>query len=152
MWPDVVLLLATKCLYWGWGWGHMGVGVHLTKHQPDSQADQMSCWPVVVPLLTTRCVYWGGEGPTGGIGGDIWKNQDSVLQSPLENSRLSIEHCRPIEHELRSMEPKLVPLLATKCLYLVGHWGGIGEWWVGGYMWQNISMTHRLMKCHADLQ
>ena len=46
-----------------------GVWVHLTKHQPDPQADDMSCWPAVVPLLTTRCLYWseGGvsRGPTG---------------------------------------------------------------------------------------
>ena len=52
--------------------GHRGdgVGVHLTKHQPDPQADDMSCWPAVVSLLTTRCLYWGGgiKGADGGIG------------------------------------------------------------------------------------
>ena len=56
----------------------MGVGVHLTKHQPDPQADEMSYLPAVVPLLTTRCLYWGGGclgadrgclDPTRGVGG-----------------------------------------------------------------------------------
>ena len=45
---NLVLLMATRCLYWGgvgasWGIGGDGVGVQLTKHQPDPQADQMSC-------------------------------------------------------------------------------------------------------------
>ena len=44
------------------GMGVMGVGVHLTKHQPDPQADHMSYRPAVVPLLTTRYLYWGGDG------------------------------------------------------------------------------------------
>ena len=47
--PDVLLLLSTRCLYHGGrdggieGIGGDGVGVHLTKDQPDPQADQMSC-------------------------------------------------------------------------------------------------------------
>ena len=53
--------------------GGVGRGVHLTKHQPDPQADDISCWPAVVPLLTTRCLYWGRVGGirelTGGAGG-----------------------------------------------------------------------------------
>ena len=55
--------------------GWLGWGVHLTKHQPDPESDQMSCWPAVVPLLSTRCLYWG------------WG-------CSLENSRQSIEHWR----------------------------------------------------------
>ena len=81
-------------------WGR--VGVHLTKQQPDPQADDMSCWPAVVPLLTTRCLNWGwvlgasrGCGgirgmagvkeASGGHGLDM-KNEDSLLQSTLKNS------------------------------------------------------------------
>ena len=70
------------------------VGVHLTKHQPDQQADHLLCWPAVVWLLTTRCMYWDGAlGLTGGVGGvrGHWglhmKNYDSVFQSTLEKSR-----------------------------------------------------------------
>ena len=47
-----VPLLATRCLY-------QGVGVHLTRGQPDLKADQMSYWPEVVLCLATRCLYWG---------------------------------------------------------------------------------------------
>ena len=46
----------------------------------------------------------------------LLKTQDSLLQT--------------IEHELRSMGPKLVPLLATRCLYLgsiAGHIGVDGD-------------------------
>ena len=130
IWPKLIPLLATKCLYLG----AYGVGVHLTKHQPHPQADDMSCWHVVVPLLTTRCLYCsssvrGTDRGVGGIGGlpmkmetvywkVILKTQDGLLQT--------------IEHELRSMGPKLVPLLATRCLYLEavrGIWG----WWEGAF-------------------
>ena len=51
-WPDVVPLLATRCLYWG---------VHLTTCQPDPNDNQMSRLPDVVPLLSTRCLYLGGS-------------------------------------------------------------------------------------------
>ena len=37
--PQLVLVLTTRCLYWG-------------EHQPS--------WPDVVPLLATRCLYFGG--------------------------------------------------------------------------------------------
>ena len=60
------------------GIGGEGVRVHLTKHQPDPQADDMSCRPAIVPLLTTRYLYWGWggtsrvqqgvKGVSGGIG------------------------------------------------------------------------------------
>ena len=49
-WPDVVLLLVTRCLY---------QGVHLTKCQSDPKDDQMSRWPDIVPFLATRCLYGG---------------------------------------------------------------------------------------------
>ena len=123
-WPDVVLLLATRCLYLGvW----VGGGVHLTKHQPDPQADDVSCWPAVVHHVTTRCLHWGcrwghqgtkrGVGVLGAMGSYIWKmktiyckvllkTQDSLLQT--------------IEHEFRSTKPKLVPLLAMRSLYQGG--------------------------------
>ena len=55
-----VPLLATRCLYLVGIEVAYGVGVHLTKHQPDPQADDMSSWPAIVPLLTNRCLYWGG--------------------------------------------------------------------------------------------
>ena len=50
----------------------MGWRVHVTKHQPDPHADEMSYLPAVVPLLTTRCLYqgWGmSVGLTGVFGG-----------------------------------------------------------------------------------
>ena len=101
-WPAVVPLLTNRCLYLGALRGIVGdaVVVHLTKHQPDPQADEMSCWPAVVPLLTTRCLYWGwGWGVQGpmecrGHQGLHLENEDSLLQSILENSRHSIENCR----------------------------------------------------------
>ena len=43
MGPKLVPLLVTRCLYVGALKGHMGQGVHLTKHQPDPQAEYMSC-------------------------------------------------------------------------------------------------------------
>ena len=48
--PNVVLVLATRCLY---------QGVHLTEGQPDPKPDQMSSWPEIVPFLATRCLYGG---------------------------------------------------------------------------------------------
>ena len=57
------------------------------------------------------------------------KTQDSLLQT--------------IEHELRSMRPKLVPLLATRCLYL----GGIEE----AYGDDGCGRVH-LAKHHPDPQ
>ena len=44
--PKLVPLLATGCLYLGVLRGHMmvmGWEVHLTKHQPDPQANDVSC-------------------------------------------------------------------------------------------------------------
>ena len=52
------------------------MGVHLTKHQHNPQAEDMSHLPAVVPLLTTKCLYWGWgcQGADGGLGDvrDIW--------------------------------------------------------------------------------
>ena len=49
-WPYVVLLLATRCLYWGsqliWGY-------------TSSYDMNKSRWPYMVLLLATRCLYWG---------------------------------------------------------------------------------------------
>ena len=90
--------------------GGDGVGVHLTKHQPDPQADDMSCWPVVVPLLTIRCLYWewggvvgirklaGGVGGVRGIGGYIWKMKTVYCKVLLKTSDGLLQ---TIEHELR---------------------------------------------------
>ena len=49
-WPDVVSLLATRCLY---------QGVYLMKGQLDPKVDQMSRCLDVVSLLATRCLYQG---------------------------------------------------------------------------------------------
>ena len=57
-----------------------------------------------------------------------------------------------IEHELRSTGLELVPFLATRLLYQEGievTWGLGGK---GGGTSDNISLTHRLMTCHADLK
>ena len=51
-WPEVVLLLATRCLYQGWG-------CMSDQRSAWSKADQMSSWPEVVLLLATRCLYQG---------------------------------------------------------------------------------------------
>ena len=66
------------------------------------------------------------------------KTQDGLLQT--------------IAHELRSVRPKVVPLLTTKCLYLVGIEGHMWGMGVAGYTWQNIILIYRLMTCYADLQ
>ena len=42
------------------------------------------------------------------------KNEDSLLQITLETK---VGLLQTIEHELRSTRPKLVPLLALRCLY-----------------------------------
>ena len=106
----------------------MGVGVHLTKHQSDPQADDMSCWPTWVPLLTTRCLYWGGgimgwQGcrGVGVFGGYIWKMKTVYCKVLL---KIQDGLLQKKEHELRSTRPNLVPLVATRCLSLGA--GGVG--------------------------
>ena len=131
--PDVVLLLVTRCLWWG---------VHLTKHQPDQQADHMLCWHAVIWLLTTRCMYWGGGiGLTGGVRGH-WglhmKNYNSVFQSTLEKSKQYIAYNRT-----------RVQVNQTSVSTTLGHHMHL-PW--RGYIWQHITLTHRLITCHADLQ
>ena len=125
-WTHWVPFLATRCLY-------QGVGVHLTRGQPDPKADEMSCWPEVVPLLTTRCLYWGrgggSEEASGGWGLHL-KNEDGLLQTEdiflkTQDSLLNTEDNR---NELRSMRPMLVPLLASRCLF----WG---------YIWAQVNQT-----------
>ena len=83
-WLYTVLLLITRCLYWGlcltvhcilncilqnvkmtFGSIALGsqiplLGVCLTECQPDPKAHQISSWPDVVLLWATRCLYWGG--------------------------------------------------------------------------------------------
>ena len=117
---------------WGCGWKE---GVHLTKHQPDSQTDQMSCWPAVVPLLTTRCLYWGW-GWVGASGANKGLRASGCIGVAYEKWRWSIvllktqdNLLQTMEHELRSMGPKCVPLLATRflCLEVIeGAYGGVG--------------------------
>ena len=141
-------LLITRCLYWGQGqgWGFTeanggirgdGVGVHLTKHQPDPETDDMPCWPSVVLLLTTRCLYWGGgvkgadRRHTGvrGHWGLHMKNEDGLLQSTLENSRWSIADNRTWAQvngtQVHTTLGHQMPLPGR-------HWGGIWGWWGGG--------------------
>ena len=113
--------------------GHRGDGcgrVHLTKHHPDPQADDMLCWPAVVPLLTTRCLYWGWGWGRGirradmgcwGIGGYIWKMKTVYCKVVIKTQDGLLQ---TIEHEIRSIRPNLVPLLATRCLY---QWG-MSDW------------------------
>ena len=54
------------------------------------------------------------------------KNEDSLLQILLKTEDGLLQ---TIEHELRSVGPKFVPLLATRCLYLGALRGHIG--WEG---------------------
>ena len=110
----------------------------------------MSCWCAVVPLLTNRCLYlglgweWGFRGQPGyhgcqgALGVYIWnmntvsckallKTQDGVLQT--------------IAYELMWTGPKLVPLLANRCLSLGalrGH-GARCLYWGGGRRCQGAS-------------
>ena len=99
--PKFLPLLATRCLSLGalrgmWENG----GVHLTKHQCDPQADDMSCWPIVVPLLTTRCLHWGWGhlGLSGGVGGvreALGVTYDKWRQSIAKYSwKLKMVYCR----------------------------------------------------------
>ena len=103
-------------------------GLHLTKGQPDPKVDQMSSWPDVVPLLATRCLYlclssgqldptqyhsWPLDASTGGY---IWAQ---VTRTQVSTSPWSLDALLGGISEIRSTGPKLVPLLATRCLY----WG-----------------------------
>ena len=46
-WPHIVLLLATRCLYWGYVWLSTAFSIAFLN---------MSRWPYVVLLLATRCL------------------------------------------------------------------------------------------------
>ena len=132
-WPEVVPLLATRCLY---------QGVHLTKGQSDPKADQMSNWPEVVPLLTDRCCYWGYL--TKGL-------PDPKVEQMSSWSSITLDHYMPLtgvhltkgqpepKADQMSSWPEVVPLLTTGCCY----WG---------YIWPQVSLTQRLTKCQADLK
>ena len=48
-WPYIVLLVATRCLYWGYIWLSTVFSIACFR---------MSRWPDVVLLLATRCLYW----------------------------------------------------------------------------------------------
>ena len=63
--PRLVQLLAPNATPGGIEEAYGGDGcsrVHLAKHHPDPQTDDMLCRPAVVPLLTTRYLYWGWVG------------------------------------------------------------------------------------------
>ena len=122
-----------------------------------------SCWPAVVSLLITRCLYWewGCQGANRGVGalGVLhMKNEDSLLQSTVENCSL----LQTIEHEVRSMGPKFIPHLATRCLYWGVHltecqpdpkdhqmsrWPNVLPFWATrclywAYVWAQVSWTY----------
>ena len=69
----------------------------------------------------------GCRGIRGYWGGYIWKMQMVCCKVLL---KMQDNLLQMIDHELRSMGPKLVPLLATKCLYL-GALSGHRGWWGG---------------------
>ena len=158
-----------KIPYWGWEcwggwwgvWGLEASGVTSEKWRclSSGQLDPSQYW-----LLATRCLYWGiselrSTGPLayqggqqgcrghGGVTSEKWRQSIAEYSVKLKMVCWTLQ---TIEHEFRSMEPKFVPLLATRCLYLgVSRSTGVMGW---GYIWQNIILAHRLMKCHADLQ
>ena len=68
----------------------------------------------------------------------LLKTQDSLLQV--------------IEHELMSMGPKFIPLLATRCLSFGALRGYVGVMGWRGTSDKNISLNHRLMAYDAGLQ
>ena len=127
---QVITTLGHQMPLTGGLWGHMVVGYIWQNHQPDPWVDDMSFWPAVVLLLTTRCLYWGGSGGIrgltggeGGIGG-LHLKMKTVYCKVLFQTQNGL--LQTIEHNLRSTWPKLVPLLATRCLYLGvlrGHMG-----------------------------
>ena len=100
------------------------------------------------PLDACTGVGWrwkstGDVGASGGIGGYIWKMQMVYCKLLLKTKDGLLQI---IEHELRPMGPTLVPLLATRCLYL----GSILGWWGGGTSyhtpawptdWPNVMLT-----------
>ena len=95
--PKLVPLLATTCLFLGALRGHVGVGVHLTKQQPDPLTDDMSCWPAVVPLLTTRSLHWGWRchGADRECQGALWITYEKWRQSIAKYSwKLKMVYCR----------------------------------------------------------
>ena len=148
-WPDVVLLLATRCLY---------QGVNLTKGHADPKADQMQSWPDVVLLLATRCLYQGGMSEQRSTGpnivpllatkciywGYIWpkvrltqrltKCQADLMQYYSWDTRylyqgvhLTKGQADPKPDQMSSW-PDVVPFLATRCLYQ-------------GYVWPQCNWT-----------
>ena len=66
-WPEVIPLLATRCLYWG---------LNMTKGHPNPRPDQISSSPEVIPLLTTRCLYqgWGVMSNQSSTWPKVWPN------------------------------------------------------------------------------
>ena len=120
----------------------VGGGVHLTKHQPDQQANRMSYSPVVVWLLTTRCMYWewgvssGQQGVSGGIGVYIWKIQ-TVYSKVLLKSQQYIEDNRT-----------WVQVNQTSVCTTHGYQMHLP----GGVHVTKHHSPNRLMMCHADLQ
>ena len=98
---NLVLVLATWCLWWGW-------------RCQGANRDVGGAGGILGLHMKTKSVYCK----------ELMKTQDGLLQT--------------IEHELRSMGHKFVPLLATRCLY----WG---------YIWLKVSLTQRLNKCQDDL-
>ena len=127
---------------WGSLIGHEGVGVQLTKQQPDPQGDDMSCGPAVVPLLTTRCLYWGWGhwGLAGGVEGVRasgvsrgCRGIKGTLGVTYEKWWQPIANCKVLlktqgTPELRSPGPMLVPSLATRCLW--------------GYIWVQLNWAY----------
>ena len=143
--PKIIPFLATRCLYMG-AYGGDGCGrVHLTKHHPDPQADDLLCWPAVVPLLTTRCLYWGWGGSGGVMGADrgcwgLHMKIKTVYCKVLVQTQESIADNRTWA-QVNGTQVRTT--LGHQMLLPAWHWGGIWRWWV----WQ----VH-LTKHHPDQQ
>ena len=91
----------------------------LWKKSAKGTYDLRSVRPNLVLVLATQCLWWGwgvrgGEGCSGHMGLHMKNSLLSTLESTLENCSL----LQTIAHELRAMRPKIVPLLATRCLYV----------------------------------
>ena len=117
-WPYIVLLVATRCLYWRYLWLCTVFSIACFR---------MSRWPDVVLLLATRCLYWRVCPTVYCILNCMLQNVTMTLHStacghqmPLLGVCLTEYQPDPKAHQMWSW-PDVVLVLATWCLY----WGGV---------------------------
>ena len=141
-WPDIVLLLVTRCLYLG------------------GMSELRSFLFTLVPFLVTRWLYWGCSWTlvscmhinTILLSGQFYLHvYYSWLRSVVSTWVPFLPPDTSLEGtpELVSVVSTLVPFLADiSCIYISTI---LCQQMAGGYIWLKVSLTQRLTKCQADL-